>query len=61
MSKKDQHVVPHAASWAVKAAGNQRASSVHPTQAEAIASARDAAIKGQSAVTLTGCSHCFHM
>ena len=39
MSKKNQHVVPHEGGWAVKGAGNTKATSVHPTQAEAIKSA----------------------
>jgi hypothetical protein len=43
MSKKNQHVVPHADGWAVRGAGNGRASSVHDTQREAIGAARDAA------------------
>ena len=54
MSKKNQHVVPHSAGWAVKGAGNQRASSVHPTQSDAIAAARDAAMKGQSELLIHG-------
>jgi hypothetical protein len=43
MSKKNQHVVPHPDGWAVRGAGNQRASSIHPTQREAIGAARDIA------------------
>lgn len=43
MSGKNQHVVPHADGWAVKGAGNQRATSVHETQAEAASAARDIA------------------
>lgn len=39
----DQHVVPHPEGWAVKRAGGERASSVHPTQREAIDRARDIA------------------
>ena len=30
MAGKNQHVVPHADGWAVKGAGNQRATSVPP-------------------------------
>ena len=41
MSKKNQHVVPHESGWAVKGAGNSRATSVHGTQREAIAAARE--------------------
>ena len=40
MPKKDQHVVPHADGWAVKGSGNQKATSVHPTQRGAIGAAR---------------------
>ena len=40
MPRKDQHVVPHADGWAVKGAGNQKATSVYPTQREAIGAAR---------------------
>ena len=36
MSKKNQHVVPHGGDWAVKGAGNSKATSVHSTQQEAI-------------------------
>jgi hypothetical protein len=34
--KKDVHVVPHGNEWAIKRPGNERASSLHPTQADAI-------------------------
>lgn len=40
MPKKDQHVVPHTQGWAVKGSGNQKATSVHRTQREAIGEAR---------------------
>ena len=43
MSKKNQHVVPHSDGWAVKGAANQKATSVHSTQREAIGAARDIA------------------
>ena len=43
MSGKNQHVVPHDAGWAVKGAGNSKATSVHATQAEAIEQARSIA------------------
>ena len=33
---KNQHVVPHNDNWAVKGAGNSKATSVHSTQREAI-------------------------
>ncbi|MFY0608522.1 MAG: DUF2188 domain-containing protein [Cyclobacteriaceae bacterium] len=42
MSKgKNQHVVKHPDGWAVKGAGNQRATKVTPTQKEAISAARE--------------------
>lgn len=37
---KNQHVVPHKNGWAVKGAGNERATSVHETQAKAQENAR---------------------
>lgn len=43
MSRRDQHVVPHDEGWAVRGAGSSRASSVHPTQREAIQAAREIA------------------
>ena len=39
MAKKSQHVVPQSGRWAVRSTGAARASSVHPTQAEAITAA----------------------
>lgn len=54
MSKKNQHVVPHSEGWAVKGAGNQRASSVHPTQREAINAARQTAINQSSEMLVHG-------
>lgn len=41
MAGKNQHVVPHKDGWAVKGAGNQKATSLHETQRLAI----DAATK----------------
>lgn len=40
MTKRNQHVVPHEAGWAVRGAGSRRASSVHRTQREAIGAGR---------------------
>lgn len=40
MTHKNQHVVPHQDGWAVRGAGNQRATSVHQTQQEAIDAGR---------------------
>ncbi|GBO87516.1 DUF2188 domain-containing protein [Marinobacter salsuginis] len=43
MASKNQHIVPHPDGWAVKGAGNQRASSVHDTQQQAIDAGRNVA------------------
>jgi hypothetical protein len=40
MAGKNQHVVPRGDSWAVKGAGNKRATSVHDTQRDAIDAGR---------------------
>lgn len=48
MAGKNQHVVPHQDGWAVKGARNQRATSVHDTQQQAIDAARDIARNQQS-------------
>lgn len=54
MSKRNQHVVPHNGSWAVKGAGNSRASSIHNTQREAISAARETAIRQGSEMLIHG-------
>jgi hypothetical protein len=41
--RKDQHVVPHSEGWAVKGAGNSKATVVKKTQREAIAVAEQIA------------------
>lgn len=43
MAKSVLHVVPHNDTWAVKREGNERASSTHDTQKEAIEAARELA------------------
>lgn len=45
MTKRNQHVVRHKDGWAVRGAGSQRATSVHPTQQAAIGTARKIARK----------------
>jgi len=40
MTKRDIHVVPHAEGWAVRKEGADRASSLHPTQEQALDQAR---------------------
>ena len=48
MSGKNQHVVPHSEGWAVKGAGNEKATAVYGTQYEAISHARSIAMNQQS-------------
>ena len=43
MAKKKYHVVPNGDDWAVKREGSQRASSLHPTQTDAIAAGTELA------------------
>ena len=43
MAKRNQHVVLHKDGWAVRGAGSQRATSVHPTQRAAAEAARQIA------------------
>lgn len=45
MTKRNQYVVRHKDGWAVRGAGSQRATSVHPTQQAAIDNAREIARK----------------
>lgn len=54
MSKKNQHVVPHGNEWAVKGAGNSKATKVVGTQAEAIELAREIAINQGSEMLIHG-------
>lgn len=54
MSQKNQHVVPHQRGWAVKGAGNERATSVHQTQQEAIAAAKEIAQNQRSEMLVHG-------
>ncbi len=54
MSKKNQHVVPHSEGWAVKGAGNGRASSIHQTQQAAIETTRQSAINQRCEMLIHG-------
>ncbi|MCY4361732.1 MAG: DUF2188 domain-containing protein [Gammaproteobacteria bacterium] len=54
MANKNQHVVPHPQGWAVKGEGNQKASSVHSTQREAIGAAREIARNKGSEMLIHG-------
>lgn len=51
---KNQHVVPHGNDWAVKGAGNQKATRVVGTQAEAIRIAQDIARNQKSDTKIHG-------
>lgn len=52
MARKNQHVVPRQEGWAVKGAGNERATSLHRTQQQAIDAARDIARNQQSELVI---------
>ena len=54
MTKKNQHVVPHGDDWAVKGAGNRKATSVHSTQQEAIDRGRSIAQNQKSELLIHG-------
>lgn len=54
MSKRNQHVVPRPSGWAVLPEGAGRASSVHPTQAEAISRGRERARAERSELLVHG-------
>ena len=51
---RNQHITPHPHGWAVKPAGGQRASSVHRTQADAIARGREIACNQESELLIHG-------
>jgi hypothetical protein len=52
MVGKNQHVVTHQDGWAVKGAGNQRATSLHATQQQAIDAGRDVARNQKSELVI---------
>ncbi len=54
MSKKNQHVVPSGKKWAVKGAGNSKATRIVQTQKEASTIARDIAINQGSEMFIHG-------
>ncbi|WP_421933938.1 DUF2188 domain-containing protein [Phenylobacterium sp.] len=54
MSGKNQHVVPHGGNWAVRGAGNSKATSVHETQREAIEQGRQIAQNQGSELLIHG-------
>lgn len=51
-SERNQHVVPHEDGWAVKGAGNEKATRVVDTQEKAIKIAREIAINKSSEVVI---------
>lgn len=52
MTKKNQHVVPNGDGWGVRGEGNERLTSRHRTQGEAIDAARDIATRNRSEVVI---------
>ena len=54
MSKKNQHVVPHGKDWAVKGAGNEKATKITDTQKQAIDVAKEIAKHQKSEVVIHG-------
>nr|WP_192822773.1 DUF2188 domain-containing protein [Rufibacter sp. LB8] len=52
--KKNQHIVRHPEGWAVKGAGNERATRVTSTQAEAISIGRGIAVNQGSELIIHG-------
>ncbi len=51
---KNQHVVPHGKDWAVKGAGNSKATAIVKTQKAAIEKAKEVAINQKSEVVIHG-------
>jgi hypothetical protein len=49
---KNQHVVPVEGEWGVRGERNERLTSIHPTQGEAIDAAREIAINQRSEVVI---------
>ncbi|MEW6423140.1 MAG: DUF2188 domain-containing protein [Bacillota bacterium] len=54
MSKRNVHIIPHEGDWAVKIEGNEKATRVVPTQAEAIDIGREIAQREQSELFIHG-------
>lgn len=54
MAGKDQHVVRHERGWAIKGAGNENATAVFGTQAEAIDAGRQIAVNQHSELVVHG-------
>lgn len=54
MAGKNQHVVPHSDGWAVRGEGNERVTSIHDTQREAIERGREIAQNQGSELLIHG-------
>lgn len=54
MAKQNYYVIKHDTEWAVKGEGNQRASSVHATQARAIQAAKPLAREAGGELRIQG-------
>ncbi len=54
MSGKNQHVVPHDGGWAVRGEGNERVTSIHETQRDAIDRGREIAQNQGSELLIHG-------
>lgn len=51
---KNVHIVPHSDGWAVKIEGNDRATSVHRTQEQAIDAGRERARRDETEILIHG-------
>ena len=51
---KNVHIVPHPDGWAVKIEGNDRATSVHRTQEQAVDAGRDRAQRDECEILIHG-------
>lgn len=54
MAGKNQHVVPYGESWAVRGVGNDRVTSVHQTQQQAIDRGRNIAQRERAELLIHG-------
>jgi len=60
MNNKNYHVTPREdGSWQVKATGGRRASSIHPTQKEAVEAARSLATRTGAELSIASAASCF--
>lgn len=54
MSTNNVHIVPHEQGWAVRIEGNERVTSIHPTQEDAANAGRDRARREGSELLIHG-------